>query len=86
MVCVCSGHSSVFGMFRADCFVRVSLQDLLPEEILQAALVAGKGGRRRNVLGGESTLAGRVPAVWCVPARLEALKDQLCESQGRKTC
>lgn len=48
MVCVCLGHSSVFGMFRADCFVRVSLQDLLPEEILQAALVAGKGDRRRT--------------------------------------
>lgn len=38
----------MFGLFSADCFVCVSLQELLPEEILQAALVEGKGERRHT--------------------------------------
>lgn len=50
---VCCGaweaSSSAFSWFRADdCFVCVSLQELLPEEILQAVLAVGKGERRRT--------------------------------------
>lgn len=69
VVCVCSGHISVFGLFRADCFVCVSPQELLPEEILQAALVAGKGERRHTGRWGKPDV---------VPSLLGALRDRGC--------
>lgn len=85
MVCVCSGHSSVFGLFRADCFVRVSLQELLPEEILQAALGRRRGGEETHWEVGKAPGLGESRQRDAGPPHLGALKDQFCKSQGRKT-
>lgn len=72
MVCVCSGHSSVFGLFRADCFVCVSPQELLPEEILQGST----GGRQ----GGEETHweVGKAPG-WASPGSVTCRCFPLCK-------
>lgn len=63
---VCHGvweeSGQAFCWFRADhCFVCMSLQELLPEEILQAVLAVGEGGGK--VLG----QAGPGSVTWCLP-------------------
>lgn len=63
---VCHGvweeSGRAFCWFRADhCFVCVSLQELLPEEILWAVLAAGERERRRAGRWGKCW-ARRVPA------------------------
>lgn len=58
-----------FCYFRADdCFVCVSLQELLPEEILRAVLAAGEGERRRAGRWGKRwSQASPGSVTWCLP-------------------